>query len=351
MKISTILGGAVAAQLVFAGSVTAAGRSNEDISGLVQAGLAYLDQRVPQNKMRQPGPRNPQPGYVQLAQAGDPRVQQLEEQIRQLNGQLEELNFQVLQMQDQMRKMQEDNEFRFQQLEKPGTPAKRTDAGAPAGAPRQPQGQAQDQAQGGDATSIETIIASPQGSNSLPPQGQQQLGAPQRDLGRITFDANGNPIQTAPGGGLLPGVQVGGAPTDNTSVASLPATDSPDELYRNSYEMILSGDYAMAEAGFRDHIARFPQDGHAADAHFWLGEALLGQERYQEAAQAFLETNRDYPDAKKAPDSLLKLGVTLSAMKQRDLACATLANVAKRYPKASPSILQRAKEERARASC
>jgi tol-pal system protein YbgF len=344
MKIRTILGGAVAAQLIFAGSVTAAGRSDQDVSGLVQAGLAYLDQRVPQNKMRQPGPRNPQAGYVQLAQAAaDPKVLQLEEQIRQLNGQLEELNFQVLQMQDQMRKMQEDTEFRFQQLEKPGTPAKRSDADAPAGAPRQ--------AQGGEGTSIETIIASPEGTNALPPQGQQQVGTPERDLGRITFDAKGNPIQTAPGGGPLPGVQVGGAPTDNTSVASLPSTDNPDELYRNSYEMILSGDYAMAEAGFRDHIARFPKDGHAADAHFWLGEALLGQERYQEAAQAFLETNRDYPDAKKAPDSLLKLGVTLSAMKQRDLACATLANVAKRYPKASPSILQRAKEERARASC
>jgi len=340
MKIRTILGGAVAAQLVFAGSVVAAGRSNEDISGLVQAGVAYLDQRVPQNKMRQPGPRNPQAGYVQLAQAGDPRVQQLEEEIRQLNGQLEELNFQVLQMQDQMRKMQEDNEFRFQQLEKPGAPAKRSDAGAPADAPRQ--------AQGGDGTSIETIIAAPDGTNAQPPQGRRQLGAPARDLGRVTLDS---PPQTAPGGGPLPGVQVGGAATDNTSVAALPATDSPDELYRNSYEMILSGDYAMAEAGFRDHIARFPQDGHAADAHFWLGEALLGQERYQEAAQAFLETNRDYPDAKKAPDSLLKLGITLSAMKQRDLACATLASVAKRYPKASPSILQRAKEERASASC
>lgn len=339
MKIRTILGSAVAAQIAFAGSVAAAGRSDQDISGLVQAGMAYLDQRVPQNKMRQPGPRDQAAGHVQLAQAAaDLKVLQLEDQIRQLTGQLEELNFQVLQMQDQMRKMQEDTEFRFQQLEKPGTPAKRSDAGAPG------------QPQGGDGASIETIIANPEGTNGLPPQGRE-AGLPARDLGKITFDAKGNPVQTAPGGGALPGVEVGAAPTDNTSVAALPATDNPDELYRNSYEMILSGDYAMAEAGFRDHIARFPKDGHAADAHFWLGEALLGQDRYQEAAQAFLETNRDYPDAKKAPDSLLKLGMTLAAMKQRDLACATLASVARRYPKASPSILQRAREERARASC
>ena len=60
---------------------------------------------------------------MQLAQAGDPRITALEEQIRSLAGTVEELNFQILQMQEQMRKMQEDNEFRFQELEK------KTDAG------------------------------------------------------------------------------------------------------------------------------------------------------------------------------------------------------------------------------
>ena len=57
---------------------------------------------------------------IVLAQASDPRLTQLEEEIRKLSGTVEELNFQVLQMQEQLRKMQEDNEFRFQELEKPG---------------------------------------------------------------------------------------------------------------------------------------------------------------------------------------------------------------------------------------
>lgn len=55
---------------------------------------------------------------VRYAQASDPRLVALEEQIRSLSGTIEELNFQILQMQEQMRKMQEDNEFRFQELEK-----------------------------------------------------------------------------------------------------------------------------------------------------------------------------------------------------------------------------------------
>jgi tol-pal system protein YbgF len=152
-----------------------------------------------------------------------------------------------------------------------------------------------------------------------------------------------------PEAGTLPGVETG--PTDNTRVAALPSTDDPEELYRNSYEFILSGDYALAEEGFRDHIARFPSDQRTADAHFWLGEALLGQQKFRDAAQAFLAANRDFPDSRKAPDSLLKLGVSLAAMNQRDVACATLAEVGNRYPQASAAVLERAKQEQAKASC
>lgn len=326
MKIRAILGGAVAAQIILAGSAAAAP---------VAPGLALQGLRapVPRADLTAPGG---QP-YVQLAQAGDPRVVELEEQVRQLNGLVEELNFQVLQMQDQLRKMQEDNEFRFQQLEGSGDGV------------MQPSGGGNQQ---GEADGIETIIDNPEGSLARAPDQSTspRLGEPPRTLGRITFDAQGNPIQ-AQGESALPGVETGPAPTDDTRVSALPSTDDPEELYRNSYEFVLSGDYALAEEGFSDHIARFPSDQRAADAHFWLGEAQLGQQKYREAAQTFLAANRDFPDARKAPDSLLKLGIALAAMDQRDVACATLAEVGKRYPQASAAILERAKQEQAKASC
>ena len=82
---------------------------------------------------------------------------------------------------------------------------------------------------------------------------------------------------------------------DGTVVAALPATDDPEELYRNSYEFILSGDYGTAEDGFRNHISRFPADAKAADAHFWLGEALLGQKKYRDAAETFLVGQQGIP--------------------------------------------------------
>ncbi len=130
-----------------------------------------------------------------------------------------------------------------------------------------------------------------------------------------------------------------------------PATNDPEELYRNSYQFILSGDYSTAEQGFRDHITRFPKDAKAADAHYWLGESLLGQQKYRDAAEVFLAASKDYPKAKKAPDMLLKLGVSLVGLKQRDVACATFGEIGKRYPDISGALKERVKQERALAAC
>lgn len=295
---------------------------------------------------------------VWLAQATDPRVDNLSEQIRQLNGKIEELNFQVLQMQDKMNKMQEDNEFRFQQLEK--------GRGGGSGAADQPVKEKRSDAKTDRATadnsapSIRSIIQAPdnsggdsvaEGDTSGSVEGR---GAPPRSLGSITFDSNGNPVNSTldENGQPVSRPSAGdNASGGGTAVAALPSTDDPNELYRNSYQFILSGDYKTAEAGFREHIKRYPDDPRAADAHFWLGESLLGQDRYREAAQVFLDANRTYPKSKKAPDMLLKLGVALAAMHQRDIACATYKEIGTKYPQSSSALKERVKQEQALSGC
>lgn len=279
-----------------------------------------------------------------LAQAADPRVMQLEEQVRSLNGKLEELNFQILQMQEQLRKMQEDNEFRLQELEKKAGIAggNRNVAEAPAAGAAPSTADAELPAAPAEAA--------PQQPSTVDGAVAEGTGTPPRTFGTITVDKDGNVTSSTvdPPVDLLP---EGGQAAGGEAVAALPKTDDPEELYRNSYQSILSGDYANAEAGFRDHIARFPSDPKVADANYWLGEALLGQQKFREAAEVFLAASKTYSKAKKAPDMLLKLGVSLAGLNQKDVACATFLEVAKRYPNASEALKQRVKQEQALAAC
>ncbi len=356
MKFRSIMGGIVALPLLYAAA------SANDVAPQ-KPGIQLPGVFVPLPKVFQ-RERAPAGERVQYAQAGDPRVTALEEQVRQLSGTIEELNFQILQMQEQMRKMQEDNEFRFQEIE-----GKRSDAGD--GKPKRstaeaPRTESPDAGTAG-AGATATAPAAPQPGNdaaAVPTDSRDPaLGGGEKTFGTITFDQSGNVVGgsvgdqatiggTAPSDGQAAGVPVDPpAGGDGTTVAALPSTDDPEELYRNSYQFILSGDYSTAEAGFRDHIARFPGDAKAPDAHFWLGEALLGQKKYRDAAEVFLAANKDYPKSKKAPEMLLKLGVSLVGLNQRDVACATFGEVGKRYPESSAALKGRVKQEQALAAC
>uniref|UniRef100_UPI00289B4033 tol-pal system protein YbgF n=1 Tax=Tianweitania sp. TaxID=2021634 RepID=UPI00289B4033 len=189
-------------------------------------------------------------------------------------------------------------------------------------------------------------------NNQVAATGQQNGNLP-NNLGSIRFDTNGNLVggtTSADPVDLLSGTQNPPAQA-NTNVAALPSTEDPEELYRNSYEFILSGDYKTAEAGFRSYIDRFPSANRVPDANFWLGESLAAQKRHREAAEVFLATSRQYPDSKKAPDTLLKLGISLAALKQREVACATLREVGSRYPKASDALKERVRQELATNGC
>jgi tol-pal system protein YbgF len=246
---------------------------------------------------------------VILAQATDPRVFQLEEQMRQLNGRIEELNFMVLELQEMIRKMQKDNEFRFQELE------------------GQKQGAAPAPAAGTDTAA----------AAAADPATDPATGAPPANLGSITFDSAGNPIG---GGTPAPG-----------ATASIPAGLGDAELFDSAYALVLSGDYGAAESALREHVTRFPASARTADARYWMGEAQLGQSKYTDAAENFLAISRDYPQAERAPEALLKLGVSMAALKKNDIACATFNEVMRRYPSAGEALKSRVDTEKAAAQC
>jgi tol-pal system protein YbgF len=133
--------------------------------------------------------------------------------------------------------------------------------------------------------------------------------------------------------------------------AVAPPSDSSKDSYDLAYGYVLRKDYALAEDGFRAFVQKFPNDRRAADARFWIGESLFQRQRYEQAAQAFLELSTKHGAHAKAPEALLRLAQSLDAMKQKEMACATLAEVDRKYPKASATVKQGVEREQKRAKC
>jgi TolA-binding protein len=249
-----------------------------------------------------------------LAQAGDPlfRIGQLEEQVRNLNGRIEELGFQLLQMQEQMRQMQEDNEFRFQELEKTG--GQRSDAGS-----------------GVTQPGIEPS------TTASTTQGGQGAGAPPTDLGSLQVDPNGDLI-----GGIIEPLQPGG------QTASL---NSPDDLYQAGYNHMLTGDYASGRAGVcRLHCGLSGRRaGRRCDvlagrsAIFARPLPGIGKDlsRCPQTASAGRQGRRFPAETR----------MSLAKLDNRETACATLREVLIRYPGASAAVRAKVSEEQQLASC
>lgn len=274
-----------------------------------------------------------------LVQSADPtiRIQELEEQIRTLNGRIEEMSFQLLQMQEQQRKTQEDNEFRFQELEKKN--GKKTGSLETTQTPE---------------TDVTTIIEqnqpTPGAETGNDATASTETGQSQETLGSIELDNNGNPVSATindnadNGSGTVPAAGTGA--TQET--ASL---GSESEAYQAAYGHVLSGDYSLAEQEFQSYITQYPSSAKIADANFWLGEALYSQGKYNESAKTFLNAHQTYGKSPKAAEMLLKLGMSLAALDNRDTACATLREVSKRYPKASRAVINKVASEQKRLSC
>lgn len=290
---------------------------------------------------------------VQAVDVG--RIGQLEEEIRSLNGRIEEMSFQLLQMQEQIRKFQEDNEFRFQDLENNGSSKK-------SGALETPR--TTDQASvTPEVTDSPTTAVPESGDMAAADPAVPGAAPPPATLGQILFDENGNPIgataQAEPGANAtLPGVETGvadqgdsgfdGNAAGGQQTASL---SNPGDLYQSAYGHVLSGDYGLAEQEFRDYLEAFPEGDKAADASFWMGEAQYSQGKYGDSAKTFLNAHQTYGKSPKAPEMLLKLGMSLGALDNKETACATLREVTKRYPQASAAVKSKVASEQSRFGC
>jgi tol-pal system protein YbgF len=308
------------------------------------------------------------------------RLEAIEHQMRQLTGQIEQLQFRNQQLEQQLRAMQGGAapqpsgrpgpqglpQPQFQQQAPAAAPGRRSELepvdNPPGASPNlSPQRQGA-MSQRGDVYdprldpnapgAPRPLGALPPGQPSAPPadiaadepvgaRGGREPGAP---LDITTLSAN-----AAAGRDLSPAAR---APAPAGAMASVsPPAQTPRDQYDLGYGFIQRKDYAAAEETFRDFLARYPNDRLTPDAQYWLGESLFQRQRYRDAAEAFLAVSTKHETSAKAPESLLRLGQSLAALRERSAACATFAEIGRKYPRASLSVKQGVERELKRAGC
>ncbi len=169
---------------------------------------------------------------------------------------------------------------------------------------------------------------------------------PSSGFGSTTVTVGGAAVGD-PIGGLIGEERARPAP------ASLPAGDggSPKQLYETAYGYLLQQNYGAAETAFEDFLGRHPNDSLAGNAQYWLGESHYVRGQYKQAAGAFLKGYQTYGRSAKAPDSLMKLAMSLDRLGQKDAACTSYGELNTRFPNAPQNIKSRVDSERRRIGC
>ena len=126
---------------------------------------------------------------------------------------------------------------------------------------------------------------------------------------------------------------------------------TPKEKYEFAISFLKVGDYETAELALREFIDTNNKHDLAGSAQYWYAETFRIRQLFQDAATAYLDGYEKYPNSSKAPINLLKLGVSLVQIGEKDQGCSMITGVSKQYPKANQSVLQKAKYEEKKFDC
>ncbi len=240
------------------------------------------------------------------------RLSAIEDAMRAMNGQIEQLGFSVKRMDQAVQRMQSDYDARL--------------------------------------TRLETVVANPPPAPvTVPAAAPVPTSAPTAAL-PPPADVNGSLGAVK----VQDGKVVGGV--NNPKAPPLPDTPpdyglTPQEQYERAFDLLRKADYSEAEHSFRAFIDKNPQDKLIENAKYWYGETLYVQNKYVDAAGAFADAYQQNPKGAKAPDSLLKLGLSLSGMNKIPEACTALLELKSKYPTASANVRSRGDQERAKLKC
>jgi len=245
------------------------------------------------------------------------KLTEIENQFQKLTNKFEEINFKLDKLSNRMSKVQADNQIRFQDLETTLS--------------------------SDDAIKKITKKTNDNQSEVLPGGSQPQ------DLGSISYKdstTNDTSQQTQ-------SIDTTASIVTETFQAEekiLP-NESPDKQYQFATSFLKVGDYSTAERAFREFVVTNPEHDLAGNAQYWYAETFRIRQLYTDAASAYLEGYQKYPKGEKAPINLLKLGVSMVQIGEKDQGCKMINGVEKQYPEANQSVIQKAKYESQKFEC
>ncbi len=249
------------------------------------------------------------------------KLSEVEDQFRELTNKFEEINFKLDKLSTRLSKIQADNQIRFQDIETNISSA--------------------------NLNIIENQLT------SKPKTDEQQIlpgSSKPQDLGTISYkDTETNETSQ----------QIQSVDTTATIVTEtfqseekiLPQDLNPGQQYEFATSFLKVGDYSTAERAFREFVISNPDHELAGSAQYWYAETFRIRQLYTDAASAYLEGYQKYPKGKKAPINLLKLGVSMVQIGEKDQGCKMINGVELQYPNANQSVIQKAKYESKKFEC
>ena len=235
------------------------------------------------------------------------KLNEIEDQFRELTNKFEEVNFKLDKLSTRVSKIQSDTQLRFSDLENENTnPAKKNQTALP-------------------------------GSTKA-----QDFGAaPAYETSNLPKEQTINSVESAK-------TVIAEEPEKRESL--LP-DKPPEEQYEFAVSFMKVGDYETAEFALKEFIDKNKDHDLAGSAQYWYGETFRIRQLYSDAATAYLDGYQNYPKSKKAPDNLLKLGITMVQLGEKDQGCKMISGLKKEYPKANKSVLQKAQYEQKKFKC
>lgn len=241
------------------------------------------------------------------------RLTTLEEELRAATGKIEELSYKIDQVGQRLDKLVGDVDYRLGALEKAREAPAAQDEPAPGGA-------------------SQPLVAPKVSAAPAPPS-----------------------VQTmSPGEAAGIGAKAAPAPAEKTPTASPAASaakGTPQQRYDHAFDLLRQSKYDEAATALREFLETSGDDSLAGNARYWLGETYYVREDFKTAAQIFIEGYQKNPKSAKAPDTLLKLGMSLAKIDKKNEACVTFAKLLADFPKMPEALGKRVAKERQSNGC